>query len=43
LTRVAPALFVRTRFVANTGVVFSEDMKDVQNYEGVLIQNPFSR
>jgi predicted nucleic acid-binding protein len=37
------ALIVRSARAAGCGVVFSEDMKDVQNYEGVLIQNPFSR
>jgi predicted nucleic acid-binding protein len=33
---------VRSARSAGCSVVFSEDMKQGQNYEGVLIENPFS-
>jgi predicted nucleic acid-binding protein len=37
------ALIVRSARAAGCGVVYSEDMKHGQNYEGVLIENPFAR
>ena len=37
------ALIVRSARSAGCSVVFSEDMKHGQSYEGVLIENPFSR
>lgn len=37
------ALIVRSARAGGCSVLFSEDMKHGQNYEGVLIENPFSR
>jgi len=37
------ALIVRSARAAGCSVVFSEDMKHGQSYDGVLIENPFSR
>ena len=37
------ALIVRSARSAGCSVVFSEDLKHRQSYEGVLIENPFSR
>ncbi len=37
------ALILRSARSAGCSVVFSEDMKHGQNYEGVVIENPFSR
>jgi len=37
------ALIVRSAGAAGCSVLFSEDMKHGQSYDGVLIQNPFSR
>jgi predicted nucleic acid-binding protein len=40
-----PSSSLKFEFWQTTGcnVVFSEDMKDGQSYDGVLIENPFSR
>jgi predicted nucleic acid-binding protein len=37
------ALIVRSAHAAGCSIVFSEDMKHGQSYDGVLIENPFSR
>jgi predicted nucleic acid-binding protein len=37
------ALIVRSARAGGCSVVFSEDLKHGQTYEGVLIENPFSR
>ena len=37
------ALIVRSARTAGCGVLFSEDMKQGQSYDGVMIENPFSR
>jgi predicted nucleic acid-binding protein len=37
------ALIVRSARAAGCSVVFTEDMKPGQSYDGVLIQKPFSR
>jgi predicted nucleic acid-binding protein len=37
------ALIVRSARAAGCSVVFSEDMRHGQSYEGVLVENPFRR
>jgi len=37
------ALIVRSARAGGCSLVFSEDMKQGQSYDGVLIENPFKR